>query len=244
MPITTDKLSVSIVMCCRNEVNNIPIVLKRVIETRDILRDRDVEVIIVDGDSHDGTWEELTEVFSLPRYFTVIQQGLPLGFGNGMRQGLKKAGGDVIVTIDADLNFDQRDIPKLLNSLTDDVDIVISNPWDRSVSNHDFPWYRAIFSITMTFLYRLACFPLGQDIHSFTAIFRVFRREVLRNTMPRAGGFLFSAEFITRCVLRGYRICEINIPCHFRGGGHTKLPFMQTILSHLKYIIKVRLRLV
>ena len=85
------------------------------------------EIIMVDDGSKDGTFEEIRKLSS------VIGIRFSRNYGQtlALAAGIKKATGDVIVTIDGDLENDAQDIPKLIEKLNEEFDIVSGWRKDR-----------------------------------------------------------------------------------------------------------------
>ena len=107
------EYSVSVVVPCRNEKGNI----KDAIERIDRMG-RETEIIFVDGNSTDGTAEEIERLILLypDRPIKLIHQGAGVGKGDAVRQGFAAAAGDVLVIQDADLTAPPEDLPKFFHA--------------------------------------------------------------------------------------------------------------------------------
>jgi len=116
VPLRDEDLSVSVVVPCRNERGNIADVVKRVPRMG-----RETEIIFVDGNSTDGTAEEIErQIKEHPeRKITLINQGDGVGKGDAVRKGFAAANGDVLVIQDADLTAPPEDLPKFFRALRD-----------------------------------------------------------------------------------------------------------------------------
>jgi glycosyltransferase involved in cell wall biosynthesis len=109
-------LSVSVIVPCRNEKGNIAEAIERIPNMG-----RATEIIFVDGNSTDGTAEEIEgQIKAHPeRKITLIHQGDAAGKGDAVRKGFAAATGDILVIQDADLTAPPEDLPKFYRALRD-----------------------------------------------------------------------------------------------------------------------------
>jgi SAM-dependent methyltransferase len=114
-PISLDtQLSVSIVIPCRNERGNIEAAVRRIPPFCP-----SIEIIFVEGNSSDGTWDEVQRVkhaYRQLRIKTFQQNGK--GKGNAVIKGFAEATGDVLMILDADLTMPPEDLPKFYDALS------------------------------------------------------------------------------------------------------------------------------
>jgi SAM-dependent methyltransferase len=110
------NLSVSVIVPCRNERGNVKAVIDRVPQMG-----RETEIIFVDGNSTDGTPEEIeSRIREHPRHsIRLIPQGDGVGKGDAVRKGFAAARSDVLVIQDADLTAPPEDLPKFFKALCD-----------------------------------------------------------------------------------------------------------------------------
>lgn len=115
-PLRDEDLSVSVIVPCRNERGNVEDAIRRIPEMG-----RETEIIFVDGNSTDGTAEEIErQIKDHPeRKISLIRQGDGAGKGDAVRKGFAAATGDVLVIQDADLTAPPEDLPKFLGALRD-----------------------------------------------------------------------------------------------------------------------------
>jgi SAM-dependent methyltransferase len=111
-----ESLSVSVIVPCRNERGNIADAIVRIPRMG-----RETEIIFVDGNSTDGTAEEVErQIKEFPeRKIRLIRQGEGVGKGDAVRKGFAAASGDVLVIQDADLTAPPEDLPKFFGALRD-----------------------------------------------------------------------------------------------------------------------------
>ncbi len=109
----THTLSASIVIPCRNEKGNIEAAVKRL-----PIFCQDLEIIFVEGQSEDSTWDEILRVQKLcsDRKISALKQP-GTGKGDAVRAGFEIASGDVLIILDADLTVPPEDIPKFYDAI-------------------------------------------------------------------------------------------------------------------------------
>jgi glycosyltransferase involved in cell wall biosynthesis len=162
----------SIVIPVFNEEENIPLLAQ---EIRRALDPREVayEVVAVDDGSTDGTWARLESVRAQdPRWILV---GLRRNFGQtaAMSAGFDHARGDVIVTLDGDLQNDPADIPRLL-ALAKDHDVV--SGW-RKERQDPFLSRRLPSMLANWLISRVT----GVRLHDYGCTLKAYRREVVEH---------------------------------------------------------------
>jgi dolichol-phosphate mannosyltransferase len=154
------------------------------------------------------------------------------GLGAAMRTGFAHAQGDVIVTTDSDGTYPFAEIPPLLECLTPEVDMVVASPYHPQGSVEGVAPYRRLLSQGASLIYRLL---LDWHLHTYTSMFRAYRREVIERVPSRANGFLMPAEFLAHSILMGYRAVEYPTVLHVRRHGQSKARVARIILAHLRF---------
>ena len=111
---STQPLSASIVIPCRNERGNIEAAIQRIPAFSP-----NIEIIFVEGNSTDGTWDEVKRVKDAypQQNIKIFQQG-GKGKGDAVRKGFAEASNDVLMILDADLTMPPEDLPKYYNALS------------------------------------------------------------------------------------------------------------------------------
>lgn len=112
--IPENELSVSVIVPCRNEKGNIEDAIKRIPQMGS-----GTEIVFVDGNSTDGTAEEVERQIKLhpDKNIKLLHQGEAKGKGDAVRKGFAAAGGDVLVIQDADLTAPPEDLPRFFKAL-------------------------------------------------------------------------------------------------------------------------------
>jgi len=160
--------NVSIIIPVFRERENIMPLLERLGSALD----ENYEVVFVDDGSDDGTEAVLCEAVKKSKAVRVLFMGRRLGKGRALLAGYAAASGEVLVTLDADLQNPPEEIPKLLSAL-EGAHLVVGWRKERSDSSS-----RRIQSA----LYNAALrFFAGSPFHDINCGFRAFRREVLND---------------------------------------------------------------
>jgi dolichol-phosphate mannosyltransferase len=228
---------ISIVIPCHNEEIGLSQIGSQLGPVLGELSAKDpVEVVFVDDGSTDATWERLTMLAEDARLCTATirlrRHEINLGLGAALRTGFAAARGRVIVTTDSDGTYRFNEIPVLLEKLTPSVDVVTASPYHPQGGVAGVPPYRLILSRGSSFLYRLL---VGGSIHTYTALFRAYRADVVRNVAFQSNGFLAVAELLVNAILSGYRVAEYPTTLHVRVAGVSKAKLVRTIAAHLRY---------
>lgn len=137
------------------------------------------EVIFVCDDSPDGAWEVLTELRDRYPWIRAVNLSRNAGQHNALLCGIRMASHPIVITMDDDLQHPPEEIPKLLEALTPDVDVVYGTP-ERE--QHSLP--RRIASRATKWVLEGV---MGAETARKTSAFRAFRTH-LRDGMSTFGG--------------------------------------------------------
>lgn len=224
-------MSVSIIVPIYNEVENIPRLYERLLPVLDQLN-TEVEVVLVDDGSRDGSREALEQLAKEDPRMVVVEFRRNYGQTAAMQAGLEYAQGDYLVTLDGDLQNDPNDIPMMLAKLDEGYDLVHGwrkNRQDQLLSRK-VPSWMANWLIS-----KVTRFP----IHDLGCTLKAMRREVadeleLYGEMHRFIPILAN--------WRGARCVEVVTTHHPRLYGKTKYGLSRTIrvvldLITVKYML-------
>ena len=190
----------TVVMPVYNEVKTVTTVIERVLSL-----DIDLDLIVVDDGSTDGTRELLAE-FQVARVQVVLQER-NMGKGAAVRTGFSHAGGEIVTIQDADLELNPLEIPALLEPILDgSADVVYGSRFMRG-------WHHRtrVNALANRFLSALTNVLYGTRIKDMEACYKVFRREHLSRFTLKANRFDFEPEITARLVILGLRIVELPI---------------------------------
>ncbi len=231
-------MDLSIVVPCYNEADNVPKIREEFFPViAELAQTRSVEVVFVDDGSADGTWQALVDAFGADNYLPGVsirfeRHQVNRGLGAAIRTGFAAAKGEIIVTTDSDGTYKFTEIPTLLACLTPEVDMVTASPYHPQGGIVGVPAYRLVLSQGSSIMYRIL---VSWRIHTYTALFRAYRRKVVERVPFESDGFLAGTEILVNGMLMGYRAAEYPAVLHSRVFGSSKAKLIRTIKAHLKY---------
>ncbi|MEE9151635.1 MAG: glycosyltransferase family 2 protein [Thermoplasmata archaeon] len=205
------EVDYSVVIPVRNEEDAIGGVLKDIKETMEKL-DISYEVIVVDNASTDNTLS-IVEEFGEIR---LIKHEIDRGYGNSIKEGVKAARSNIVITTDGDGTYPVREIPNLLNYIND-YDMVTSARVGKNVS---LPLIRRLGKLVHTTLISLLS---GEYVSDMNSGLRVFKKDVFMkfyHLFP--SGFSISTTFLLACLNNGHPVKFIPIDYYPRK-GHSKI---------------------
>lgn len=237
-------MRLSVVIPCFNEDANLGALASRLGPVLRGLADRfvSIEVVLVDDGSRDGTWTAMEAYAAAagPGVDVALRRhAVNRGLGEAMRTGLGAATGDVIVTTDSDATYRFEDIPALLDLLGPGIDLVTASPYHPRGGVDNVPAFRLLFSRGASLMYRIL---VRRDIFTWTALFRAYRREVVRAVPFASSGFLAGTELLVNAIDAGYRAAEFPTVLHARVLGVSKAKIARTVRAHLAFQGQLLLR--
>lgn len=223
----------SIIIPCYNESENVLLMAERLLPiVAELERRGPTELILVNDGSTDDTLAQLNALAARQSGIRVLSHQQNQGLGAALRTGFAQAQGEIIVTTDSDGTYPFTEILPLLERLTPEVDVVTASPYHPQGGVEGVPRYRLILSQGASLLYRLL---LDWRLHTYTAMFRAYRREAVQRVPSMANGFLMPAEWVSNALLLGYRVAEFPTVLHVRQYGQSKAKVLRIILAHLRF---------
>jgi glycosyltransferase involved in cell wall biosynthesis len=210
-------MTLSVVIPLYNEEENIRLLHERLKKALDPL-DQEYEILFVDDGSTDGTLPVLEEIQA--RDDTVIVLSLRRNFGQtaAFAAGFDLARGDVVVTMDGDLQNDPADIPKLLELIKDN-DLV--SGWRKHRKDPFFT--RRLPSIMANWLISKVT---GVKLHDYGCSLKAYRREVIKNLKLYGEMHRFIPAVAS---WYGVRVAEVETVHHPRLHGKSKYGISRTV---------------
>lgn len=191
----------------------------------------DLECVLVDDGSQDGTSEEARKCFAWSSRAVYARHERNRGLGAAVRTGFGKATGQVVCTIDSDCTFDPLNIPEILKVMDDQkVDIVTASPYHpQGGVENVLPW-RLLLSRGASVLYRRLC---ACKLYTYTSLMRAYRRQVIETVAFESNGFSATTEILLRAAHQGYTVAEVPMVLKSRLIGVSKMKVAYTIRTHL-----------
>lgn len=226
IPTSPASLDLSVVIPARNEIENLDPLLA---ELRSVLVTcGDYELLIVDDASRDGTGDRIAEEARRDPRVRALRLERQGGQSAALAAGFAHARGRVIATLDADLQNDPADLPRLIKALAN-ADVVSGVRAER----HDSALRR--FSSRVANGVRRAA--IGDSITDIGCSLKAYRRETLAHLPPFIGMHRFLPAL---CEFRGARVVEIAVNHRPRRHGVSKYGVGNRLWRGLYDLIGVR----
>jgi glycosyltransferase involved in cell wall biosynthesis len=216
-----DPPRLSVVVPAMNEAGNIVALHAAIVEA---LAERDItfEIVFVDDGSTDATWEAIEQVAATDPRVIGLRHRRNFGKARGLATGFAAASGELILTMDADLQDDPAEIPRFLAKLDEGYDLV--SGWKQRRQD---PLGKTLPSRVFNSTVRAVS---GVPLHDFNCGFKVYRREVVQSIrlygeLHRFTPVLAHAE--------GFRVGELAVRHHPRRWGSSKYGWSRLVKGFL-----------
>uniref|UniRef100_A0A7S1U8A9 Dolichol-phosphate mannosyltransferase subunit 1 n=1 Tax=Phaeomonas parva TaxID=124430 RepID=A0A7S1U8A9_9STRA len=213
----------SIILPTYNERDNLPLIVWLL--EKHIGKTVDYEIVIVEDNSPDGTQavaEKLQSVYGADRIVILPRKG-KLGLGSAYMDGLKKAKGDYIILMDADMSHHPKFIPEFIAAqASTNADVVTGTRYRGGGGVAGWDLKRKLTSRVANYLAQVLLNPGVSDL---TGSFRLYKRDVLEDIMQhmQSRGYVFQMEVAVRARAMGYSFAEVPISFVDRIYGESKL---------------------
>jgi glycosyltransferase involved in cell wall biosynthesis len=223
-------MNLTVIIPVYNEVGNIREILKRVKATK-----KAGEIIVVDDGSQDGTRDILKDLDGKEKVRVILHEKNQ-GKGAAVRTGMDAAQGEILLIQDADLEYDPRDYPTLLQPLEEGIaDVVYGSRFLGGPRRVAMYWHMVANKL-LTFMTNILYNTILSDMETG---YKVFRRKVVDGMKLRSKRFDFEPEFTAKILKRNYRIYEVPIsfnPRDYSQGKKIKLKdAFEAVWTLIKY---------
>jgi glycosyltransferase involved in cell wall biosynthesis len=212
VPWRGEQRSLSFFFPAYNEAGNVTPMVEAALQTLPAFSE-ELQVIIVDDGSRDGTEEEGRRLEQAHPRVHYVRHEQNRGYGEALRTGIQSATGDVVFWTDGDRQFDLAELDRLWPQL-EDSDLVVGYRIKRADKPH-----RLFIAWTYNTLLRLV---FGLRVRDVDCAFKLARRSVVDAVDPVSGGAFFSAEFLLRARRQGFKVVEVGVHHYPRRIGSSK----------------------
>jgi dolichol-phosphate mannosyltransferase len=228
---------VSVVLPTYNERDNIGPLIEAILANLDW----PTQIIVVDDDSPDGTWQVVQEMAANDERIELLRRTEERGLTSALNAGIARARGDVIAWMDCDLSMPPEKLPELVKALAK-FDLAIGSRYVKGGKDAGHSFVGRAFSWVMNFCTALL---LGFAIRDYTSGFIAAKREVFDQINLRGDYGEYCIDLLHRARKKGFKIQEI--PYYFvpreSGQSKTATRVWDYFRRGIKYVILVlRLR--
>lgn len=218
-------MKLSIIIPVFNEENTVSEVIRRILSLK--LVGIEKEIIVVDDGSTDATGSAISS-FTTPsrgHNFRLIRHKKNQGKGSAIKTGIKNATGDYIIIQDADLEYDPKDIPRLVAPVKKGLAQVVYGTRLKRMPNFSKDERSPRFLlhyIGNKFLSFITSVLYGQWITDMETCYKLFPKKAVEGINLEAKGFEFEPEITAKLLKKGYKILEISISTNPRSYNEGK----------------------
>jgi dolichol-phosphate mannosyltransferase len=237
---------VSIILPTLNEAGNIVSMIHCTVEALQKAGINEIEIIVVDDDSSDRTWEIASGVVYPPARVEVIRRMENHGLTASLSAGIEAARQSVLVWLDCDFSHPPERIPQMLYMLDQGFDVVVNSRYvvgggeDR---RGEWGAMQMFLSLSLNWFTR---FFLDASFADYTSGFVAVRREVFQEISLRGDYGEYFVDFIFRTLRKKYRVCELPYLAMPRRSGESKtgtnlIQFLRRGRKYIGTVIGLRL---
>jgi glycosyltransferase involved in cell wall biosynthesis len=210
-------IDLSIVVPLYNEEKSLEMLITRILEVGDTFN-FDYEIILVDDGSTDGTWEKMVLIQKDLPHLRGIKFRLNCGQTSAMVAGFDHAQGEIIVTMDGDLQNDPSDIPNLLKKIREGYDIV--SGWRINRKDN---FVRSLLSRVANMI---ISWTTNVQLHDYGCSLKAYRADCIKSLKAYGEMHRF---FPALASMTGARVTEIPVRHHPRRYGVSKYGLNRTL---------------
>jgi glycosyltransferase involved in cell wall biosynthesis len=198
----------------------------------------DLEMVFVDDCSKDSSREILKRLATGDSRIKAIFKEKNEGKGSALQRGFEEATGDIIIVQDADLEYNPREIPSLLQPIVEDKADVVYGSRFSHMSSQVVRFYHYLGNKCLTL-----CSNFFSDIRlsDMETCYKCFKAEIIKNTIITSLRFGFEPEITAKIAKLNLRIHELPISYNQRSYAEGKKIGIKDGFEALWYILKFNL---
>lgn len=197
------------------------------------------EIIVIDDYSTDGTRELLQGELS-EKYDRLVEHPVNRGKGAALRSGIAEARGDIVLIQDADLEYDPRHYPQLIEPiLSGKADVVYGSRFIGSEPHRVLYFWHRVGNLLLTLMSNMFT---NLNLTDMETCYKVFKREIIQSVTIEEDRFGFEPEITAKLAKMQVRFYEVGISYHGRTYEEGKKIGWRDGVRALYCIIKYNLR--
>ena len=208
-------LSLTVILPTYNERENIPILIAGILASVHT----PVQVLVVDDNSPDGTWQVVQEIAAQEPRVRLLHRTTERGLTSAIWAGIQAADTGAVSWMDCDLAMPPETIPLLLDRLNAGADVAIGSRYVRGGKDVGHNLMARAFSVTIN---TFASFLLGWGVRDYTSGFVAARRSVFDKIRLQGDYGEYCIDFLGRAQRLGLRVQEVPYICGSRLHGESK----------------------
>ena len=226
----------NVIIPCFNEEDSIPQLMGKLQELSILLEQKYIHTFVfVDDGSTDNTNFLLQQNQSMVFRSLIVKHEVNQNLGAALKTGIDASSGcDLLAFLDSDCTYEPAVLVEMLREIEDGADLVTVSPYHPLGKVEGVPEWRLLLSKSLSLMYRII---LGTNFHTYTAMVRVIKSELVKPILSARNDYSFVAAFFIRAIKNKYKIVEVPAVLKVRRFGVSKINIMKTIKSHLVIIL-------
>lgn len=226
--------TISIIIPCYNEQDTISIIINRILEINKF----DYEIIVIDDFSNDKSREILNKELKTKIHHLMLNEK-NYGKGYCIRQGIKKATGDIILIQDADLEYDPQDYEKIFKPIINNkADVVFGSRFIGSSEKRVLYFWHSMGNALLTLLSNIFT---NINLTDMECCYKAFRSNVIKGIVLKENRFGFEPEITAKISKKNLRIFEVGVSYYGRKYSEGKKITWRDGFSAIRCILKYNL---
>jgi glycosyltransferase involved in cell wall biosynthesis len=202
----------TVVVPCYNEERTLQECVRNVLDIED--QHLSVEIIIVDDGSSDGSLQTAQSLASRYPQIVVLHHERNQGKGAALQTGFQHATGEFVAVQDADLEYNPKELTKLLEPLINDkADVVLGSRFLSAGAHRVLYFWHYLGNRFLTFVSNMFT---DLNLTDMETCYKVFRREIIQSIEIKEKRFGFEPEIVAKVAHMRLRIYEMGISYHGR----------------------------